>query len=141
MLGAGTRPGSGQTVGVIDSGIDQQRPAFSGKSVHEVFWDGTFGRTQADSLFAGIEGAAHLGAWRVSAGAEIGRATPSAHGGMIVGVSSLRTSAFAIRVLRNLDDRTSVTLSLAQPLRIESGHARFSVPVDLGQDGRLRTGT
>ena len=98
---------------------------------------GAFGRTQADSLFAGIEGAAHLGAWRVSAGAEIGRSTPSVHGGMIVGVSPLRTSSLAIRALRNLDNRTSVTLSLAQPLRVESGHVRFSVPVDLGQDGRL----
>ena len=98
---------------------------------------GAFGRMQSDSMFAGIEGTARIGAWRISAGAEIGRATPSVHGGMIVGISPLSTSAFAIRALRNLDDKTSFTLSLAQPLRVESGHARFSIPVDLGRSGGL----
>ena len=36
--GAGTEPGSGQTVGLIDSGIDTQHPVFDGKTVTEYFF-------------------------------------------------------------------------------------------------------
>ena len=35
-LGIGTAPGSGQTVGVIDTGIDQGHPVFAGKTLTEV---------------------------------------------------------------------------------------------------------
>ena len=39
--GAGTEPGSGQTVGLIDTGIDTGHPVFARKEVHEHFFSGT----------------------------------------------------------------------------------------------------
>ena len=39
-FGAGTAPGSGQTVGVIDTGIDTGHPVFAGKTLTEEFLSG-----------------------------------------------------------------------------------------------------
>ena len=46
--GAGTEPGSGQTVGLIDSGIDTRHPVFAGKTVTEHIFSGTGDRTGDD---------------------------------------------------------------------------------------------
>ena len=43
--GSGTEPGSGQTVGLIDTGIDAGHPVFAGKTVSEHF----FGRAQDET--------------------------------------------------------------------------------------------
>ena len=43
--GAGTEPGSGQTVGVIDTGIDTGHPMFAGKRVTEHFFSGATDET------------------------------------------------------------------------------------------------
>ena len=43
--GAGTEPGSGQTVGLIDTGIDTGHPVFAGKAVTEQFYTGTSDET------------------------------------------------------------------------------------------------
>ena len=75
-LGADAEPGAGVTVGVIDTGIDLDHPAFVGKTVSETFLDGA---TDEDgSLFshgtavasviaarrgAGSDGGAHGVAW------------------------------------------------------------------------------
>ena len=40
LRGAGTMPGTGVTVGFIDTGIDQGHPFFAGKSIPETFLDG-----------------------------------------------------------------------------------------------------
>ena len=100
---------------------------------------GAFGRMAAGSTFVGIEGAARIGPWRLGGGAEVGTVHVSARGGLIAEVSPLITSAFALRAERPLDEEGGAfTLSLSQPLRVETGHARLSVPVGRTKDGRVR---
>ena len=43
--GVGTEPGAGQTVGVIDTGIDTEHPMFAGKTVTEHFFSGATDET------------------------------------------------------------------------------------------------
>ena len=99
---------------------------------------GAFGRMTADSAFAGIEARARVGAWHLGAGAEIGTVSTSVQGGLIANVSPLTTSAFALQAVRPLNDGDTFTLSLSQPLRVESGHASLSVPVGRTKDGLVR---
>ena len=98
---------------------------------------GAFGRLSANSAFAGIEGSARAGGWRFGAGAEIGIAGAAARNGMLVGMSPLFSSAFAVQAERPLADAGSLMLSVSQPLRVESGRARLSVPVGRTEDGRV----
>ena len=99
---------------------------------------GAFGRMTADSAFAGIEARARVGAWHLGAGAEVGAVSTSVQGGLIADVSPLTTSAFALQAVRPLNDGDTFTLSLSQPLRVESGHASLSVPVGRTKDGLVR---
>ena len=98
---------------------------------------GAFGRLSAGSAFVGFEGGARVGAWRLDASAEIGIAHAAAGGGLITGVSPLFSSAFAIRAQRPLAGRDTLHLSVSQPLRLETGRARLSVPVGRTKDGRV----
>ena len=96
---------------------------------------GAFGRLAADNLFAGFEATTEVGDWRLAFDTEIGLVTPDADGGLIDRLSPLTTSAMSFRADRRLTTRDELTVSLAQPLRIESGSATFRVPV-----GRTRKG-
>ena len=98
---------------------------------------GAFGRLSAGSAFVGFEGGTRVGAWRLDASAEIGMAHAAAGGGLITGVSPLFSSAFAIRAQRPLAGRDTLHISVSQPLRLESGRARLSVPVGRTKDGRV----
>ena len=98
---------------------------------------GAFGRLSGASAFAGIEGRVKMGVWRIDAGIEIGTVRATASGGMIATVSSLTTSAFAFTAGRELAGGHSVEFSASQPLRVESGRARLSVPVGRSKDGRV----
>ncbi len=98
---------------------------------------GAFGRVSASSAFAGIEGNARIGAWRIDAGAEIGTVNAAARGGILAGLSPLTTSAFALQAERPLAEGTTLLLSVAQPLRVEAGRARLSVPIGRTKDGRV----
>ena len=99
---------------------------------------GAFGRMSAGSAFAGVEGSAYVGAWRLGAGAEVGTVNASAQGGLIADLSPLTTSAFSLHAERPLGEDGAFTLSLSQPLRVEAGRARLSVPVGRTKDGRVR---
>ena len=98
---------------------------------------GAFGRLSTDSAFVGFEGGTRVGAWRLDASAEIGMAHAAAGGGLITGVSPLFSSAFAIRAQRPLAGGDTLHLSVSQPLRLETGRARLSVPVGRTKDGRV----
>ncbi len=50
---------------------------------------------------------------------------------------AIPTSAFAIRAERTLDDGSTFQFSLSQPLRVEGGRARLSVPVGRIVEGRV----
>ena len=99
---------------------------------------GAFGRLSGNAAFAGIEGGATVGAWRLGAGAELGTVRAAARGGMIAAVSPLTTSAFALSAGRILANGDGIRFSAAQPLRVEAGRARLSVPVGRSQDGLVR---
>ena len=98
---------------------------------------GAFGRLSGSSAFAGIEGTARIGSWRLGAGAEIGTVRAASQGGMLDRVSPLTTSAFAVEAERRLADGDGLRFSLAQPLRVEAGRARLTVPVGRTKDGRV----
>ncbi len=98
---------------------------------------GAFGRLSAGSAFAGVDGSARVGAWRLAAGAEVGMASAAAADGILAGLSPLFSSAFALRAERRTAGAGSLLLSVSQPLRVEAGRARLSVPVGRTKDGRV----
>ena len=98
---------------------------------------GAFGRLSTDSAFIGFDGSTRLGAWRFDASAEFGMAYAAVQGGMLTGLSPLISSAFAVRAERPLSGDASLQISVSQPLRVESGRARFSVPISRTKDGRV----
>ena len=98
---------------------------------------GAFGRLTTGSAFAGVDAGTRLGTWRLDAGAEIGAVNASVRDGMLTGLSPLLTSAFALRAERPLANGDSLRLSAAQPLRVESGRARLSVPTGRTTNGRV----
>ena len=124
---------AGASVGVRGGWVGERETLLGSRAA------GAFGRMSADAAFAGIEGSARIGAWRLDAGAEVGTIGASARGGLIADLSPLTTSAFALQAERPVDDEGGTfTLSLSQPLRVEAGHARLSVPVGRTKDGRVR---
>ena len=90
---------------------------------------GAFGSLSADTVFVRLEGDAQLGPWRLGAGAELGSVRPRTGGGLIEEISTLTTSAFALRARAPLPNEDMVTVSLSQPLRVESGRASLELPV------------
>ena len=98
---------------------------------------GAFGRLGSGTGFLGLKGRTQLGGWWLDASAELGFAYASTRGGMLAGVSPLLSSAFAMRAERQLGERDWLRFSISQPLRVESGHARLSVPTGRTPDGRV----
>ena len=98
---------------------------------------GAFGRVSGSSAFAGIEGSAQVGRWRLGAGAEIGIVGAAARGGMLADIAPLTTSAFALQAERPLAKGSTLSFSLTQPLRVEAGRATLSVPVGRTHDGQV----
>ena len=98
---------------------------------------GAFGCLSADSLVAGVGAEAALGGWRFATEAEAGFSWLHAGGGMLAGFSDVTTSAMALSARRRLGTRDAVTLSVSQPPRVESGHARLVLPVGRDRSGRI----
>ena len=97
---------------------------------------GAFGSLSADTVFVGLESDARIGAWLLGAGAEWGSVRPQARGGIIEEISTLTTSAFALRARTTLPNRDKVGVSLSQPLRVEHGRASLALPVARTKVGR-----
>ena len=110
----------------LRSGLVAERETLLGSSSA-----GAFGRVSGSSVFAGVEGQARIGGWHLHAGAEIGTVNVAARGGM------LATSAFALRAERPMAQGNTLSFSLAQPLRVEAGRARLTVPVGRTKDGQV----
>ena len=98
---------------------------------------GAFGGLSADAVFAGIDGKANLGSWSLFGGAEFGTVTADPNGGLIADISPLTTSAFALRATRSLGNDRGLSLSVSQPLRVESGEATLSVPAGRTKHGEV----
>ena len=114
----------------LRAGLVSERETLLGSSTA-----GAFGRLAAHSAFAGIEGGARIGPWRVAGGAEIGAVHARPRGGILTAVSPLTTSAFAVAAERGLAAGGRLRVSVAQPLRVEAGRARLSVPVGRSHGG------
>ena len=116
----------------LRSGLVAERETLLGSSSA-----GAFGRVSGSSVFAGVEGQARIGGWHLHAGAEIGTVNVAARGGMLDSVAPLATSAFALRAERPMAQGNTLSFSLAQPLRVEAGRARLTVPVGRTKDGQV----
>ena len=97
--------------------------------------EGAFGSLGGHAAFAGVEADMDLGAWRLGGHAEAGMVRARTHGGLLEAVSPLATSAFALHAARRTAGDGALRVSLSQPLRIESGHARLALP-----SGRTKAG-
>ena len=98
---------------------------------------GAFGRLSSNSVFAGLEAGRRAGDWQLEAGAEFGIAGAAPRGGMLTRLAPLVSSAFALRAERAIDEESSLRIEASQPLRVESGRARLSLPVGRSKDGRV----
>ena len=90
--------------------------------------EGAFGSLLADSLFAGIEGDAKLGRWRVGGIAEVGTVSAHARNGLFREISPLVTSAFALHATRRIREERAFRVSISQPLRVEDGRTQLVIP-------------
>ena len=107
------------------------------RSVLGTVSEGAFGRVRGGATFAGIESGMDLGRWRVGGNAEMGMIRARTAGGMLEGISPLLTSAFAVHATRPTGGGGAFRVSLSQPLRVEDGSARFSIPVGRTKTGRV----
>ena len=90
---------------------------------------GAFGSLAADTAFVRVEGDVRFGGWRLGANAEWGSVRPSARGGLIDGISTISTSAFAVHARTAVSDKDVLRFSVSQPLRVEDGRASLTLPV------------
>ncbi len=97
--------------------------------------DGAFGSLSADTVFAGLGWSREVGPWTAGANTEIGFAVPKHTPGLIDEMSGLTTSAFSFDITRVFRGGHSLSVSLSQPLRVESGGAELSVPVGRTKNG------
>ncbi len=127
------RPAWSQATPVnLKAGIVSERETLLGS--HS---SGAFGDVSEQAYFVGVGGGTMAGGWRLDAEAEIGTARPQVHGGLFDHISPLLTSAFSLSAQRILADGDVVSFSLSQPIRVERGHARLSVPVGRTKQGRV----
>ncbi len=99
--------------------------------------EGAFGALAAQSVSLGLEIDQRVGDWRLSGGPEVGVVHARAQDGIIAGVSPLATSAFAVHGTRPVGANGMLQVTLAQPLRVERGDVRLSVPVGRTKDGGI----
>ena len=124
------RPDGGRTG--LRAGWIAETDSFLGSSA-----DGAFGRLSSNLTFVGASRTFEAGAWRVGASAELGRATRDATGGIVADTGAPAFStAFSLDAARALA-RGTLRLSLRQPLRIESGRVRLSLPVGRTPEGAV----
>ena len=98
---------------------------------------GAFGNLAADSVFVGFDLSAETGGWRLRGGPEFGMVRPSLDEGIITGLEPLATSAFAFHASRPVAGAGTLLVSLAQPLRVETGDAVLSIPTGRTRDGGI----
>ncbi len=107
----------------LRAGFVEERETLLGSMGH-----GAFGNLSATTAFVGLDGGIRLGRFFLGGSGELGLAHPDVHGGILRDISMLATSAFSVRLGTSFEDRSSLELSVSQPLRVESGHASLTVP-------------
>ena len=123
--------GAGSPVG-LRAGWIGERKALLGSVA-----DGAFGALSANTSFLGVDATGDLDGWRIGANAEFGLVAPAMRGGLVTGVSTLATSAFALHAARALAGSGKLRLSVSQPLRVERGRAWLSLPARRTRQGAV----
>ncbi len=98
---------------------------------------GAFGALAAHSVSLGLVTDQQVGDWRLGGGPEVGVVHAQAEDGIITGVSPLLTSALAVHATRPVGVNGMLQVTLAQPLRVEGGDARLSIPVGRTKGGGI----
>ena len=98
---------------------------------------GAFGALAAHSVSLGLDVDHQVGDWRLGGGPEVGVVHARAQDGIIAGMSPLATSAFAVHATRPVGANGMLQVTLGQPLRVEGGDARLSVPVGRTKNGEI----
>ena len=97
---------------------------------------GAFGRLSAETFFLGAGLHTTAGSWQLAAQGELGQVNPAVGQSQFIGaVSSLSTSAFRLQATRPFAHGSTLSFSLSQPLRVESGSLDLSLPTGRTQDG------
>ena len=99
--------------------------------------EGAFGTLAAHSVSLGLEVDQQVGAWQLGGGPEVGVVHTRAQDGIIAGMTPLATSAFAVHATRPVGANGMLQVTFAQPLRVEDGDARLSVPMGRTKDGAI----
>ena len=120
----------------LRSGLVAERESMLGSTA-----SGSFGRLAGSSVFVGVEANARIDNWRLGAGGEIGTGNATARGGMLAELLPMTTSAFAFQAERKLAEGDTLVVSVAQPLRVEAGRARLSVPIGRTKEGQVLRGS
>ena len=90
---------------------------------------GAFGSLAGETLFLGAGLNATAGSWQWAAWGELGQVTPSVgQSQWIDGVSPLSTSAFRLQASHPFVEGSTLSFSLSQLLRVESGSVVLSLP-------------
>ncbi len=106
------------------AGIHHERSSLLGSQA-----SGAFGNIGTQSIAVGVASTFNWGEWQVGTEAEIGRMVPKTGDGIIAGINDLWTSGFVLHSTRPVGVSDRVTISISQPLRVESGHLAMSIPV------------
>ncbi len=99
--------------------------------------EGLFGGFSAQTVFASIGWEYGFGGWRLVAEAEAGAVYPEAETGFVGGLSQLSTSSFSAGLIREFPDGLTMKFSVSSPLRVESGHMEFVIPVGRTLKGEI----
>ena len=98
---------------------------------------GAFGGLSAGTAFFGFDGGVEFGGWRLAAAGEFGMVNPAATGGLIREITPLATSTFAMHASRRFARAGSLSFSVSQPLRVESGQAALTAPSARTRQGEV----
>ena len=98
---------------------------------------GAFGRLSANTLIGGFELQLQAGGWDLAAAAELGWTLAEYGGGIITDLSGLTSTSFSLHATRRLTGSDRLTLSLAQPPRLEQGLATLNLPIGRSKGGRV----
>ena len=98
---------------------------------------GAFGQLSGDTLFLSAQLATNAPqGWQLAVQGELGMVNPSvAESQFISDLSSLSTSAFSLEASRPFANGSTLSLALAQPLRVESGAMTLSLPTGRTKEG------
>ena len=116
----------------IQAGVLDEQSSLLGSKA-----SGAFGQLSGQTLFlaAGLD-TTMPGGWQLAAKGELGVVNPSVGSSQLIDhISPLTTSAFRLQASRPFLNGGAFRLSLAQPLRVDSGAAAFSLPTGRTQEG------